>query len=354
MKIGTLISAGVLMLSSMLLNSGCSEAGNGRKQTTENPGAIFGEVKSAAGAKMLTPIALRGDKKATGHLFFELSEPAEQEVAVTFKLDSRILDAYNQLNGTGYTMYPADKLLLENNGNVVVEAGKSKSATLALDILPGGMEGATYAVAVSAVATAGTEKHTDNKAFIYLVKPLAAMPEVNAGRKVKNLCYVEVNRESMLNAGEYTMKSDKSPFFDIASVFAANIRLSADDVPYVSCNEQTRFVLDNIEQTVRPLQAKGIRVHLSILGDHTAAGMRSLSKDAARAFAKDLKAYIDIYGFDGIDFDDEYSTYATDQAVEPYIPSDAVAPSIEECTPQRYADLVYERWSGKQYERTGW
>ena len=55
------------------------------------------------------------------------------------------------------------------------------------------------------------------------------------------------------------MKSDKSPFFDIASVFAANIRLSADDVPYVSCNEQTRFVLDNIEQTVRPLQAKGIK-----------------------------------------------------------------------------------------------
>ena len=45
MKIGTLISAGVLMLSSMILNSGCSEAGNGRKQTTENPGAIFGEVK---------------------------------------------------------------------------------------------------------------------------------------------------------------------------------------------------------------------------------------------------------------------------------------------------------------------
>ena len=60
------------------------------------------------------------------------------------------------------------------------------------------------------------------------------------------------------------------------------------------------------------------------------------------ALAKDLKAYIDIYGFDGIDFDDEYSTYATDQAVEPYIPSDAVAPSIEECTSQRYADLVYE------------
>lgn len=63
MKIGTLISAGVLMLSSMILNSGCSEAGNGRKQTTGKSRSDFGEVKSAAGAKMLTPIALRGDKK---------------------------------------------------------------------------------------------------------------------------------------------------------------------------------------------------------------------------------------------------------------------------------------------------
>ena len=101
-------------------------------------------------------------------MFFELSEPAEQEVAVTFKLDSRILDAYNQLNGTGYTMYPADKLLLENNGNVVVEAGKSKSATLALDILPGGMEGATYAVAVSAVATAGNGKTYGQQGLLFI------------------------------------------------------------------------------------------------------------------------------------------------------------------------------------------
>ena len=44
---------------SMILNSGCSEAGNGRKQTTENPGAIFGEVKSAAGAKSLDGVKRR-------------------------------------------------------------------------------------------------------------------------------------------------------------------------------------------------------------------------------------------------------------------------------------------------------
>lgn len=336
------LSVCIFVLSSFLF-AGCQPKSNaGARQTTENPGIVFGAVKSAAAAKMLTPIAQRGDKPATGHLFFELETPAEKELNVTLKIDQEILNAYNKLNGTGYVMYPADKLSLENDGNIVIKAGEVKSGSIELNIQPGGELGATYAVAVSASAAEGAQVHLDNKAFIYLVKSVASMPVVNEGRKIKNLCYVEVNRESMLNVGGYYMKNNKTPFFDIASVFAANIRLDSTDVPYVSCNEQTTFVLDNIERTVRPLRAKGIKVHLSILGDHTAAGMRSLSKEAAKAFIKDLKAYMDIYGFDGVDFDDEYSTYATDQMIEPYIASPAVAPSIDACSQQRYADLVYE------------
>lgn len=52
------------------------------------PGRFSGRYEiSAAGAKMLTPFR-SGDKKATGTFVFELSEPAEQGFAVTFKLDS--------------------------------------------------------------------------------------------------------------------------------------------------------------------------------------------------------------------------------------------------------------------------
>ena len=35
--------------------------------------------------------------------------------------------------------------------------------------------------------------------------------------------------------------------------------------------------------------------------------MGNLSEAAAKDFAKELKAYLDIYGLDGIDFDDEYT-----------------------------------------------
>ncbi len=268
----------------------------------------FGYVKSAAGAKALTAIAINGDKHGTGHLYFELNKATNKDITVTFKVDESALNTYNQVNGTNYPMYPTDKLSLENEGITTIPAGKRKSSSVELDIQPGGTIGTTYAVAVSATASDGIKTSSNNESYIYLVTPQATLPDTEKGR-VKTICYIEVNNENILNAGEYTMENSKKPFFDIVNVFAANIRLNKEGKPYVHCNPQVTFVLENADKLIRPLQQKGIKVHLTILGDHTPAGMRSLGDEAAKDFAKELKSYVDIYGFDGISFDDEWSNY---------------------------------------------
>ena len=268
----------------------------------------FGYVKSAAGAKALTAIAINGDKHGTGHLYFELNKATNKDITVTFKVDESALNTYNQVNGTNYPMYPTDKLSLENEGITTIPAGKRKSSSVELDIQPGGTIGTTYAVAVSATASDGIKTSSNNESYIYLVTPQATLPDTEKGR-VKTICHIEVNNENILNAGEYTMENSKKPFFDIVNVFAANIRLNKEGKPYVHCNPQVTFVLENADKLIRPLQQKGIKVHLTILGDHTPAGMRSLGDEAAKDFAKELKSYVDIYGFDGISFDDEWSNY---------------------------------------------
>ena len=268
----------------------------------------FGYVKSAAGAKALTAIAINGDKHGTGHLYFELNKATNKDITVTFKVDESALNTYNQVNGTNYPMYPTDKLSLENEGITTIPAGKRKSSSVELDIQPGGTIGTRYAVAVSATASDGIETSSNNESYIYLVTPQATLPNTEKGR-VKTICYIEVNNENILNAGEYTMENSKKPFFDIVNVFAANIRLNEEGKPYVHCNPQVTFVLENADKLIRPLQQNGIKVHLTILGDHTPAGMRSLGDEAAKDFAKELKSYVDIYGFDGISFDDEWSNY---------------------------------------------
>lgn len=294
----------------------------------------FGSVRSAAGAKMGTTLTLKNNKDATGHVYFELSKAFEQDTKVTFKIDNDALNEYNAANGTSYTMYPG--VTLDNDGKVTIAAGKRKSDLLAVTI-PAGQTGSNYAVAITATADNGATIASNNASYVYLIKSIQ-LPNY-APRDIKNIVYIEVNNENPLNAGEYILGEDKAPFFDIVSIFAANINLDKDGSPYLSLNDQTAFVLHNADKIIRPLQEKGIKVHLSILGNHDDAGMRSLSDAGAKAFAKELKAYADIYGLDGFDFDDEYSAYDKDTYKGS---SPAVVGNTRECTQERYANLMYE------------
>jgi len=132
-----------------------------------------------------------------------------------------------------------------------------------------------------------------------------------------SVAYVEVNSNSMLNAGKYQLAGSGANVFDIAVVFAANINYNGSSA-YLYFNPQVQSVLDNAATQIRPLQAKGIKVELSILGNHQGAGFANFpSKSAASAFAKQLSNAVTKYGLDGIDFDDEYADYGVNGTAQP-------------------------------------
>ncbi|MCD8207360.1 MAG: DUF1735 domain-containing protein [Bacteroidales bacterium] len=292
----------------------------------------YGYVRSAAGARQGTTIVTKNNVSTAGHVYFELSKTASSSVQVTFKVDQDALDEYNEANGTSYEMYPNVSL---QNGTVTIAAGEKKSSTVDINIDPCGNVGVKYAIAVSATTDNGVEVSTNTKSYVYLVEDWGVIPDPGTKGDIKSILYVEVNNESILNAGEYYVNG--VPFFDIVSIFAANINLDSEGRPYVYCNDQVTFLLANAEQIIRPLQKKGIKVNLSILGNHDDAGMRSLNEIGQEAFANELKAYLDIYGLDGFDFDDEYSSYAEGN----YRGDEAgVVSSSAECTTANYLSLV--------------
>lgn len=291
----------------------------------------LGSVRSAAEAKMGTTLTIRNGKAAVGYVYFKLDTVANMDTQVTFAVDNEALEAYNKANGTNYVAYEGASLAGE--GAVVIPAGQLRSDYVAVNVPAGG---SGDAVAITAVADQGGSVSKNNAAFIYRIAALDAPVYEKA---IKNLCYIEVNNDNPLNAGEYTL-SDGKPFFDIVSIFAANINLDAEGMPYIHCNDQVAFVLDHADEIIRPLQEKGIKVHLSILGNHDDAGMRSLSAEGAEAFAKELKMYADIYGFDGFDFDDEYSSYAEDNFKGSAQSGRGVVASVAECTSANYTKLM--------------
>ena len=94
----------------------------------------------------------------------------------------------------------------------------------------------------------------------------------------KFTAYIETNDINPLNAGEYyfTGTNPHEEVIDHVILFASNIRGTASSVQLYHNPNQT-YILNNINTLVKPLQNKGIKVLLGLLGDHTGVGFANLT-----------------------------------------------------------------------------
>jgi hypothetical protein len=120
------------------------------------------------------------------------------------------------------------------------------------------------------------------------------------------VAYVEVNNYTIANTGCY-VGDDGKAVFDLAMIFAPNININpSTGKPYITYNTQTAAIMNN--GTIRATQAKGVKVGMTLLGNHDDAGFRNFqSLSDVTNFAQLVAAAVRTYGLDAIDFDDEYS-----------------------------------------------
>ncbi|MCT2563247.1 endo-beta-N-acetylglucosaminidase H [Chryseobacterium herbae] len=147
-----------------------------------------------------------------------------------------------------------------------------------------------------------------------------AMPVLNAQQlNPTGICYVEVNNNNILNAGAYKLQTSGNYLFNVVNIFAANINYDTGrGRAYLSNNNNVTKVLTNANTYIKPLQDKGMKVVLTILGNHQGAGFCNFpTREAARDFAQQLAHTVNTYGLDGIDFDDEYSDYGQNGTGQP-------------------------------------
>ncbi|MBA3662256.1 MAG: hypothetical protein H0W64_11030 [Gammaproteobacteria bacterium] len=131
-----------------------------------------------------------------------------------------------------------------------------------------------------------------------------------ASAHAANMAYIEVNSNRFENVGCYVDSDKKQPFFQIASIFAANINGNDPNKPVIYLNPQVTATLSSSQ--VQRLHEKGIKVLVTLLGNHQNAGWACMTNaSAAKKFASDVVNFVNQYKLDGIDIDDEYSKCAT-------------------------------------------
>ncbi len=118
--------------------------------------------------------------------------------------------------------------------------------------------------------------------------------------------YVEVNNRAFKNVTCFLDEEGK-PVIDLALMFAPNININpATGKAHITYNDQVKGTINN--GYLRYVQSKGIKVGMTILGNHDNAGFRNFRNLAeATEFAQHVAMEVRRLGLDAIDFDDEYS-----------------------------------------------
>lgn len=323
------IAAGCLLCSWAFAAVSCTDdiAIPGSEQIGDTVGAdqIEAYLQSESG-KSETTVELRG-QTARSLVRLGLTHVAGHAVDAALRVAPELVETYNGEHETSFPLFPEELVSIEEDGAVLIGPEDCFSDYLALDLSTGegAVEGETYLLPVTFdVATEGVSAAADRKVVYLLVKVSGARPDTTKPGGFTMVSYFEVNDMNPLNARNYFLADSGKPFFDIVNIFAANINYdAASGRAYVHFNDNVAHLLANRDKYIAPLQAMGIRVCLTILGNHDRVGLANLSAEGAREFARELRVVVDTYGLDGVDFDDEWADYPSrpDEAPGFLVPS---------------------------------
>ena len=259
--------------------------------------------------KVSNIVDLRQDAYQTS-VAVALGRAPKKGVDVTVEYDAAYLDAYNQEHGTSFQLYPQDKFSIQNGGQIVVAPDETRSYSLDITLQPfDTKEEATYLLPLKAVvSTDGVKASEDESHLVYLVRNMSWQSSAARKEGEKSvICFFEVNDTNPLNTLCFETE-DGRLLFDYVVLFAYNINYDREKGEvYVFSNPQCQYILDHYDEVIKPLRERGVKVILSILGNHDESGLAQLSDLGARDFAQKVAAVVNGYGFDGINYDDEYS-----------------------------------------------
>lgn len=271
----------------------------------------FGYIINGEGKQSKSMVEFRNT--GSTDLYLGLTKNATQDINAKFKYDKSVLDAYNSLYESGYEALPEELVNFLNNGVVKLTSGESKSEAISVtfansESLKGDV---SYVIPVSVEIESGNiQLSKDASSFLIFVKDLSNLPDANKSTGIKIISCMEVNDTNPLNNLCFTLKTSGKPLIDMVILFSANINYNNETGRvYVFNNPNVQHILDNRDKYLKPLQDRGIKIVLGILGNHDISGVANLADNTAREFAKELKATCDAYKLDGIFYDDEYSAY---------------------------------------------
>lgn len=317
----------ILLLRLMLISifvvsftTGCNDKDN------DSLGQLYGYAYAEHAVAQKINMQIREGKVLEKKINFVLRRKAVEDIEVSYKYDASLVEAINAKYKKTYKVYPKE-LITVSGETVNIKSGNMASDSLTINIQYGEtMEmGKEYVVPLKATVNKGDVVIPEKDSYIaIIVKSMGNNIEKSTGIKIFSC--MEINNDNPLNHLNFKLKKSDKYLFDAVILFSANVHYNHKTKKVqVSLNEKNKFLFDNIEKYVRPLQDQGMKVifgltpHGALDGLANPAGLANLTNDACRNFALELKKFNDFYGLDGLFLDDEYGYNKVDGAGDPAV-----------------------------------
>lgn len=272
---------------------------------------LIGYLIDNNGKRAISNVEFRSE--GTSEVYLNTTQKAGENCTATIAYDKTVLDAYNAKHDSKYEAFPEASVSISNEGLLTIVKGSNTSNKLNVSFktTEGLSSDKSYVIPIKITAKSGGLKLTTEESnYLIFVKDLTGIPDCNKSTGIKIISCMEVNDTNPLNNLCFTLKKSGKPLVDILIIFSANINYNAETGRvYVSQNENVQHLLDYRTKYLKPLQDRGMKIVLGILGNHDRSGISNLADNTAKAFAQDIKAVCDAFQLDGVFFDDEYSNY---------------------------------------------
>ena len=250
--------------------------------------------------------SLMFNEQGSTDFYVNLAKPAEKDLAFMLSYDAAVLERYNAKLNT--TIQALPKNLIQFDGNVNVKKAERKSAPVKIAYKSDEALQKNGVYAIPLKLTGDVKASEEKGEFVLLVRDITKMPNCHKEGGLQVISCMEINDANPLYNLCFTLEKSGKYFFDQVILFSGNINYNPETHEvYNFNNENISAVLNFREKYLAPLQQKGMKVILGILGNHDRAGVTNLSDEGCKHFAQELKNKVEAYQLDGVFFDDEYS-----------------------------------------------
>lgn len=297
-----------------------AESSRGKQPDKNTLGNTYAKIRSMRSAASRGAVAMtEGNATATDRMFCLLTTPAEKAMQFVLTPDAALVDEFNAANGTEFEALPPENIVIENGGVMSVAAGERLSDKITVKFMAEGLAAGEYLMPFA--ASGDMEFEEGNGVFYYMVsiRGISVFEKYELDTEYMNVFYLNTSIYQPLLADVWLL--EKMDFSDGTIVWERTygniVNLRIVQIGYdqqsgramLMLGDDMQYVLEHADKYIRPLQDKGRKVCLCLEGGSTGVGFCNLSDSQIADFVSQVKACVEHYGLDGVNFFDRYAGY---------------------------------------------